>query len=621
MFALLVHQVVGDRNRRLDQHFARPAPGAFFFQLAQDRQRQVVVGTDQAGAVAVRAGLGRGLDHAGAQALARHFHQAKAGNPPDLDAGAVVLQPLLEALFDRRIVAPFFHVDKIDHDQPGQVAQAKLAGDFLGGLEVGFQRGFLDRALFRGPARVHVDRHQRLGHADHDVAARFKLHGRVEHRRQVAFHLEAREQRQRFLVELHVLGVARHDHFHEVLGHAIAAFAFDQNFVDLLGVKIADRALDQVAFLVDLGRRDGFQRQFADLFPEPQQVFVVALDLGLGALGAGGADDQPGPIGDLYGVGDFLELLAVGGVGDLAADPAAARGVGHEHAVAPGKRKIGGERRALVAAFFLDHLHQQDLAHLDHFLDLVFARPHLARAADLFGDVVGGVVVGDVFDRLGTVGVFVRIGLLRGLLHRGFGFGIRRIGFVAAGFVAHGFVIGSFVIGGFGGIPVPAVSRIGCLRHIRRRIIVARGRGFHRGFGHGEGGRQPFVIGRDQVRFVQVDHVHAGGADFPGGDRVIAGRLFRLGFRARPPPATSAPLGRLARRLALFLFFFLGGERLGIGLFFGDQRFAVGDRDLVVVRVNFRKRQKTVAVAAVVDKGRLQRRFDPGYFCKVDIAS
>jgi hypothetical protein len=69
-----------------------------------------------------------------------------------------------------------------------------------------------------------------------------------------------------------------------------------------------------------LRRRDRLQRQVADLFPQPHQIFVVALDLGLGALGACGADDQAGTFRHLHLAGDFLQLLAVGRIGDLAAE-------------------------------------------------------------------------------------------------------------------------------------------------------------------------------------------------------------------------------------------------------------------------------------------------------------
>ncbi len=42
-----------------------------------------------------------------------------------------------------------------------------------------------------------------------------------------------------------------------------------------------------------------------------------------------------------------------------------------------------------------------------------------------------------------------------------------------------------------------------------------------------------------------------------------------------------------------------------VALFLCDQGLPVGDRDLVVIRMDFRKCQKAVAVAAIVDKGRL----------------
>jgi hypothetical protein len=65
------------------------------------------------------------------------------------------------------------------------------------------------------------------------------------------------------------------------------------------------------------------------------------------------------------------------------------RRVGHQHAIAAGEAQIGGERRALVAALFLDDLDQQHLAALDDVLDLVAAAQVLALAAKL----VRGILV------------------------------------------------------------------------------------------------------------------------------------------------------------------------------------------------------------------------------------
>ena len=67
----------------------------------------------------------------------------------DLDAGPVVLQAILETLLDSAVVALLFHVDEVDHDQAGQIAQAQLARHFLGRFEVGLQRGILDRMFPR----------------------------------------------------------------------------------------------------------------------------------------------------------------------------------------------------------------------------------------------------------------------------------------------------------------------------------------------------------------------------------------------------------------------------------------------------------------------------------------
>lgn len=58
---------------------------------------------------------------------------------------------------------------------------------------------------------------------------------------------------------------------------------------------------------------------------------------------------------------------------------------------------------------------------------------------------------------------------------------------------------------------------------------------------------------------------------------------------------------------------------LHVLLHFGQQAFAVGNRDLVVVGVDFAERQEPVAITAVVDKRRLQRRFDPDDLSEINV--
>ena len=58
-----------------------------------------------------------------------------------------------------------------------------------------------------------------------------------------------------------------------------------------------------------------------------------------------------------------------------------------------------------------------------------------------------------------------------------------------------------------------------------------------------------------------------------------------------------------------------------VALFLGEQRLPVGDRDLIVVGMDFGKRQEAVAVAAVIDEGRLQRRLNARDLGEIDVTA
>ena len=184
-----------------------------------------------------------------------------------MDAGAVGLELVFHQLFYGSVVLTLIHIDEVDDDKTGKVTQAQLTRDFCRGLKVGLCCRLFNRTFFGGATGVHVNRNKRFGRVDHDVAARWQLHSWVKHARQVAFDLVTRKQRHLFFVVYHVLSVGWHDHFHEILGRAVTALALDNHFVDLFRIQIADRALDQVAFFVDLRWCGRPQRQFANLFP------------------------------------------------------------------------------------------------------------------------------------------------------------------------------------------------------------------------------------------------------------------------------------------------------------------------------------------------------------------
>jgi hypothetical protein len=71
--------------------------------------------------------------------------------------------------------------------------------------------------------------------------------------------------------------------------------------------------------------------------------------------------------------------------------------------------------------------------------------------------------------------------------------------------------------------------------------------------------------------------------------------------------AVAAAIATVAAAMVIIGFVIVArGARVGL-----DQRLPVGDWDLVIVRMDFGERQEAVAVAAILDEGRLQRRFDP----------
>ena len=84
-----------------------------------------------------------------------------------------------------------------------------------------------------------------------------------------------------------------------------------------------------------------------------------------------------------------------------------------------------------------------------------------------------------------------------------------------------------------------------------------------------------------------------------------------FGFlRARAPMAAAAPL-------ALWLLIVVAMR----ARFFFQQRLTVGDRDLVIIGMDFRESEETVAIAAVVDERGLQRGLYARDLGEIDITA
>ena len=601
-------------------------------------------------------------------------------NAADLDARPVVLQRVLQTALDGAVVAVLLHVDEIDDDEAGEVAQAQLPRHLVGGLEVGAERGVLDVVLARRAPRVHVDGDERLGLVDDEVAARFQRHGVGEHRVELGFDAALDEERAGLAPLPHVLLVARHQHAHVVARLGEAGVAGDGDLVDFLAVKVADGALDQRALLVNEAGRRRFQREFAHAFPHAHEIFEIALDLAGRARGARRAQDDAHALGNFKLGSYFLQAPAVLRVGDLARNAAAARRVRHQDGIAAGERQVGCQRGALAAALLLDDLHQQHLAALDDFLNFVLP----ARTRRAAGQLLQSVGAADVLDDL-FLGFLVVVLVV--VDAAGFGSGIRgmdfanvRLGRVPARRVFFDVGLGGLAFGNFGlglaarlfdAMLLALVARGGLngvaglvTMFFRRRLAIVVAMvfgGFGRVFVNG-GGRFMFMMLGDRaldgvimvvagvmlrVAVIVVRGFHAGlvfrvfprlavftrgyrrafGVFVVNGNRAgVTGHRFvgpAAALEALRAPASSAALLSAAAAIAVcarspaFLVLLL---RLGAGLVL-KQRLSVGDRNLIIVGVNFREGEEAVAIAAVFDERGLERRLHARHFRQIDVAA
>ena len=249
-----------------------------------------------------------GFAQGGTQALARHLHQAEARDAPELDPGAVLLHGIPQPVLHLALVARRGHVDEVDDEEAAQVAQPELAGDLVGGLQVGVEGRLLDVRALGGPGRVDVDGGQGLGVVDNDRAPGRQPHLALEGRLDLALDLVTGEERHLVLVEPQLAQVVGHDLADEGLGLLVHLAVVDHDLADVGAQVVADGADDDVAFLIDQVGRLTLGGGLLDGGPELGEVVEIPLQLLDALADTGGADDEPHVLRDLklaHGVAQF----------------------------------------------------------------------------------------------------------------------------------------------------------------------------------------------------------------------------------------------------------------------------------------------------------------------------
>ena len=358
--------------------------------LAQDVRGDGLGHADLAAAVAVRAVHEVRLVEARAHALAGHLHDAEVADLQRRRLGAVTAQVVVETGLDLAPVLRRAHVDEVVDDDAAEVAQAELAGDLVHRLLVGVEGVGLAVARAAALAAVHVDGHHRLGLVDHQRAARGERHLARVDLLHLALHAEGVEDRRHAVVEEELGRVDGRHHLQEGLGAGEGALAVHHDGLDAVVGHVADGADQEVALRVErAGRARGVRAAFHGL-PEALEVDGVALQLGLGAVEAGRAQDEAEALRQLEAVEDAAHLAALVLVVHLAADADLVH-LRHHHEEAPRDGDVAREGRALGADAFLEHLHDDLLAALERFLD-----GRTVAAGDLLADALGALLAGEV---------------------------------------------------------------------------------------------------------------------------------------------------------------------------------------------------------------------------------
>ncbi len=140
---------MGDVDRHLPLDPLDLAAGNGRLEFAQKGHRLGLGALHPAAAAAVGAGEVGALGEGRLDPLPAHLEQTELADAADGDPRLVVLQGILERLFDLADVLAVAHVDEVDDDQSAQVAQPQLSADLGGGLDVGPEGGPLD-PLFAG---------------------------------------------------------------------------------------------------------------------------------------------------------------------------------------------------------------------------------------------------------------------------------------------------------------------------------------------------------------------------------------------------------------------------------------------------------------------------------------
>src|SRR5271156_5293142 len=216
---------------------------------------------------------GNGFHHAGASAVGARLaqrafqgllgafacdgHQTKFIEAQNFRWRSVGAQRVFQHRHYFLAVAALFHVNEVNDDDAAQIAQPHLTHDFLASFQVRPDDGVFQpvRALADEFSGVDVNRHQRFGVIDHDVAAGLQPNFRAQALVNFLLDAELFEYWSFLGVQLHAAHQLRLEAAHEIHHLGVLLFSIHPDRAEIRRDVIAQNAFHQIQIAMQQGRR------------------------------------------------------------------------------------------------------------------------------------------------------------------------------------------------------------------------------------------------------------------------------------------------------------------------------------------------------------------------------
>jgi len=305
-----------------------------------------------------------------AHAFAGYFHETELAERCRRNRSLVLADGLAEFLEQRIAIFLKFHIDKVDHHETADIAQAELLCDFIAGVNVRFENDLFLVFSVDLRTRVHIDGNESFGLIDDEVTAVGQRNRTLQGTSVIVFDFKVFEEAFLGAPKFHLIDLIGRKLLQFFADGEIFIAVVDINVVGVIAEIFADRLGNGIRFLVNAG----FSRLVLEVvlggFPLGFQ-FAHLLGNFKFAFGKAVRAHNVAHIRSLQTTDHFLEFATLLGIAFALrnADKVCVRHTDEESSCKAQMRRQTG---ALGADRFLDHLHHDFLPFVQNLINRKF---------------------------------------------------------------------------------------------------------------------------------------------------------------------------------------------------------------------------------------------------------